>query len=292
MDYFNLVFSFKRPQVPFYSKGFLNALLELDLQEDKSKLYEYSLDTLLLKTEGDKLLPVGDRNFVDYRAISDKKKNIVDILFESEYKKLYIDSVRFDEVQALQKNALGPNLSVDLIKGDISVSLAVPKTYDDYLTNLGRKRKHELKRKLNKFHNQFLEYEVSKGDDKNHFSYFIELHKQSSKDKKDFMSDDIESFFSRLLKIKGWKIYLLWIDKKVVASYFCFENRESIYLYNSGKNIDFNEYSVGIFLTHYLISKSIKEKKKVFDFLKGDERYKFDLGGKPEQLYDIKLIKA
>ena len=204
MDYFNLVFSFKRSQLPFYSKGFLDALLDLDLQEEKSKLYGYSLDTLLLKTEGDKLLPVGDRKFVDYRAISDRKKNIVDILFESEYKKLYIDSVRFDEVQALQKNALGSNISVDLIKGDISVSLQVPKTYDDYLTNLGRKRKHELKRKINKFHNQFHEYEISNGDDKNHFSYFIELHKQSSKDKKEFMTDDIESFFSRLLKIKGW----------------------------------------------------------------------------------------
>ena len=29
----------------------------------------------------------------------------------------------------------------------------------------------------------------------------------------------------------------------------------------------------------------------LYDFLKGAERYKFDLGGKPQQLYDIKLNK-
>ena len=292
MDYFNLVFSLKRSYIPFYSKEFLDALLHLDLKGDKSKLYSESLDTLLLKTEGDKLLPVGGRNYVDYRAVSDKKKNVVDILIESDYKKLFIDSVRFDEVQALQEKTIGPNLSVDLIKGDISVLLEVPKTYDNYLSSLGRKRRHELKRKINKFNNEFPEYEVSCGVDKNHYLNFIDLHKQSSKEKKEFMTGDIESFFSRLIKIKGWKIYLLWINKKVVASCFCFENREAMYLYNSGKNIDFNEYSVGIFLTNFLISKSIKEKKKVFDFLKGAERYKFDLGGKPQQLYDIKLNKV
>jgi predicted N-acyltransferase len=285
------VLSLRKPPNPFYSKDFLDALFELDLQSDKSKLYNGSLDTLLLKKEGNKLLPVGDRNYVDYRSISDKKRNAVIVLLESEYKNIFIDSVRFDEVQALQINIIRSNLSVDLIKGDVSVLLEVPKTYEDYLSNLGKKKRHELKRKLNKFKNEFPEYEVSCGDDKNHFLNYIDLHIKSSKEKKEFMTEDVENFFSRLLKIKGWKIYLLWINKKAVASYFCFENREAIYLYNSGKNIDFNEYSVGIFLTHYLISKSIKEKKKVFDFLKGAERYKFDLGGKPQQLYDIKLNK-
>ena len=286
------MFSSIKPGEPFYSKKFLDALLELDLQTSNPKLYPNSLDTLLLKTEEDKLIPVGNKDYVDYRSISDRKRDIADILIESDYKGVIIDSIKFDEVQALQESIVGSNLSVKLLKGDISVLLEIPETYEEYLSNLSKKNRHELKRKLKKFQREFPEYEISFGSNEDHLATFIDLHRNSSKEKEEFMTDEVESFFAHLLKIKGWKVYILWVDKEAVAACFCFENKEALYLYNSGINRDFDGFSVGIFLTHYLISKSISEKKKIFDFLKGLERYKFDLGGKPEQLYNIELKKV
>ena len=286
------MFSLIKSGVPFYSKKFLDALLELDLQTSNPKLYPNSLDTLLLKTEEDQLIPVGNKDYVDYRSISDRKRDIADILIESDYKGVIIDSIKFDEVQALQESIVGSNLSVKLLKGDISVLLDIPETYEEYLSNLSKKNRHELKRKLKKFQREFPEYEISFGSNEDHLATFIDLHRNSSKEKEEFMTDEVESFFAHLLKIKGWKVYILWVNKEAVAACFCFETKEALYLYNSGINRDFDGFSVGIFLTHYLISKSISEKKKIFDFLKGLERYKFDLGGKPEQLYNIELKKV
>ena len=161
------MFSSIKSGIPFYSKKFLDALLELDLQTSNPKLYPNSLDTLLLKTEEDKLIPVGSKDYVDYRSISDRKRNIADILIESDYKGVIIDSIKFDEVQALQESILGSNLSVNLIKGDMSVLLEIPDTYEDYLSSLSKKNRHELKRKLKKFQSEFPEYEISFGSNEN-----------------------------------------------------------------------------------------------------------------------------
>ena len=212
------MFSLIKSGVPFYSKKFLDALLELDLQTSNPKLYPNSLDTLLLKTEEDKLIPVGNKDYVDYRSISDRKRDIADILIESDYKGVIIDSIKFDEVQALQESIVGSNLSVKLLKGDISVLLDIPETYEEYLSNLSKKNRHELKRKLKKFQREFPEYEISFGSNEDHFATFIDLHRNSSKEKKEFMTDEVESFFAHLLKIKGWKIYILWVNKEAVAA--------------------------------------------------------------------------
>ena len=280
-----------KPQFPFCSKKFLKALLALDLKQERVELYLDSLDTLLLKIEEDTIVSVGDRNYVDYRVTSDNKKDIVSILKDAEYKKIFIDSVQFEEVQSLSKKIIESNYTINLTPRDISVYIELPKTYDEYLANLGKKKRHELKRKLNKFTKEFSEYEILKGDNKDQFISFIELHKNSSKEKKEFITKDVQDFFYRLLNIDGWTIYLLFVKGEVVAGNFCFENKEALYLYNSGKNQRFDPFSVGIYLTHHLIKESIEQKKKTFDFLKGSERYKFDLGGVTKQLYDIEIKK-
>ena len=285
------MFNSGKSQSPFFSKKFLEALLELERKQEEIDLYTGSLETLLLKIEENTLVSVGDRNYVDYRSISDNKKNIVSILKEEEYNKIFVDSVQFEAVQSLKENLIKSNLTINLTPRDISVYIKLPKTYEAYLDNLGKKKRHELNRKLNKFTKEFSEYEILKGNSKDQFISFIELHKNSSKEKDEFMTKDVQDFFYQLLNIDGWTIYLLLVKGQVVAGNFCFENKKALYLYNSGKNKLFDPFSVGMFLTHHLIKESIKQKKKIFDFLKGSERYKFDLGGVPKQLYDIEIKK-
>jgi CelD/BcsL family acetyltransferase involved in cellulose biosynthesis len=61
------------------------------------------------------------------------------------------------------------------------------------------------------------------------------------------------------------------------------------YLYNSSKNNSFNEVNPGIIIIDKIIEKLINKKYSFFDFLKGTERYKFDLGGTATQLYDLEI---
>ena len=75
----------------------------------------------------------------------------------------------------------------------------------------------------------------------------------------------------------------------MVSTAFCYENKNGCYLYNSSRNNQFNSINPGIVLNDLIIQGLIRERKAFFDFLKGTERYKFDLGGKPVQLYDLSL---
>ena len=103
------------------------------------------------------------------------------------------------------------------------------------------------------------------------------------------MEDNVVSFFRELLATKGWKIYYLEIKKEIAACCFVFEDKVGSYLYNSSKNNTFNEVNPGIIIIDKIIEKLINENYSFFDFLKGTERYKFDLGGTSTQLYDIEI---
>jgi|TARA_B100001750_G_C15516120_1_gene607340 hypothetical protein len=276
---------------PFFDKEFLQAIKGLDSKENIFETHNLSLKNLLLKVQDDMLVPVGNRDFVDYRSLSYGKKNIVNILEDSNYQAIRIDSVKFEEIHKLSNKLFNSEMSIGIKPTDITVMLDLPASYDLYLNSLSKKNRHELKRKVKKFNNSFPQHEFIEGNRKEDFEDFILLHKNSSQDKSRFMTENVEDFFYTLFNIQGWKIYALRINKEMVSAVFCFENKEAIYLYNSGKAEDFDEFSVGIVLINYLVKKSIIDKRKLMDFLKGEERYKLTLGGRPQQLYDIELRK-
>ena len=276
---------------PFFDKRFQEALLEIDSKEKDFKLYNKSLNTLMIKESEGTLLPVGDRSYVDYRSLSDGEIDIVDLFEQSKYKKIIIDSVKFSEIEEINEKLKSSNLSINIKKKDISVKLDLPVSYRSYIEGLDRKNRHELRRKLRKFEEEFKEYNVKSGSDESLFNSFINLHKNSSEAKMKFMTEDVEGFFYNILQIDGWSIYQLEVTEIPVASCFCYSNQDIFYLYNSGKNKNYDEFSVGIYLINELISKSIDNNLQTFDFLKGTERYKFNLGGEPQQLFDIELNK-
>lgn len=123
------------------------------------------------------------------------------------------------------------------------------------------------------------------------FEEFVRLHRLSDASKNQFMTQQMKVFFKELLSlpIPGWqqKLAFLSIKDKPVASVFYFENERAVLLYNSGYDPEQKYYSAGLLLTAYLIRKSIENHKEKFDFLRGSERYKYDLGGKDERLYQF-----
>ena len=166
----------------------------------------------------------------------------------------------------------------------------LPANYDLYLNNLGKKKRHELKRKKSKFSTQLGEIDLQSSNELEIFNKFVEQHKLSYGEKGSFMNKDVELFFRSLLSIKGWKIYFIESQNLLISSAFVYENRKGCYLYNSTKNSQFDSINPGIVLIDLIIQKMIKEKKEFFDFLKGNDRYKLDLGGSAIQLYDAEII--
>jgi CelD/BcsL family acetyltransferase involved in cellulose biosynthesis len=88
------------------------------------------------------------------------------------------------------------------------------------------------------------------------------------------------------------RLYFLDLEGRPAACALCFENADTLYLYNSGYDRQFAALSVGQVCTILTIKEGIAGGLKCYNFLKGDEVYKKRLGGKPVGLVRLRLSKA
>jgi CelD/BcsL family acetyltransferase involved in cellulose biosynthesis len=92
----------------------------------------------------------------------------------------------------------------------------------------------------------------------------------------------------------GWiKLYFIELNGIKAASMLCFDFNNEFLLYNSGYDPDqFANLSPGNVLTSYTIQEAIRLGRRRYDFLRGDEVYKFRFGAEAEPVYDLSISKA
>ena len=261
---------------PFASEEFLNLVDKFDKQNHKV-VENFKIENSIIKN-------IGSRNLVDYRP----NINITqDVIRENNIKLIQFDSMHYFQVKELYQKV--EPISLQCIKSDVSVNLQLPSSYEEYLASLSKKRRHELKRKKRIFSDSLKSFSLQESNSKENFNAFISQHQKSSGEKGSFMNKENIEYFELLYQLPGWKLYFLQSDLGDLSYAFVYENKDGVYLYNSSKNPDFDNLNSGIVLIDLIVQKLIDEKKVFFDFLKGTERYKFDLGGNAVQLYDVEL---
>jgi len=178
-------------------------------------------------------------------------------------------------------------------KQEVSPYIELPASWEEHLSRLERKHRKELKRKIKRLKETDSFYQCSPETVKDDFEQFVRLHRLSDPSKNKFMSEAMKAFFwdVKTLPIPGWQSHLcfLKINDVPAAAVMTLENTDEVWLYNSGYDPQFSHFSVGLLLKSYKIKKAIEAGKKKFDFLRGSERYKYELGAKDLQLYRIDL---
>ena len=170
---------------------------------------------------------------------------------------------------------------------DVSLELDLPSTWDEYLAILTTKQRHEVRRKLRRLSKagkvdyHFVENSVAVHDA---MDTFLKMFTESRQDKANFLTAQMESFLRSLADNMAetglLRLGVLKLDTLPAAMVMCFDYNDCMYLYNSAYNPKYNFLSVGLLCKVLCIKESIQEGKKRFDFLKGDEAYKYQLGGK------------
>jgi CelD/BcsL family acetyltransferase involved in cellulose biosynthesis len=74
------------------------------------------------------------------------------------------------------------------------------------------------------------------------------------------------------------QLSFLKVNEIQAAAYLCFDDADRIRVYNSGFSPGFGYFSPGWVLLGYLIQHAIKTGKSYFDFMRGDEEYKYRFG--------------
>ncbi len=179
---------------------------------------------------------------------------------------------------------------------DVSLELDLPATWEEYLGSLTGKQRHELKRKLRR---------LGEAGEANYRSVkdvpgvqrtldtFLKMFTESRQDKATFMTAPMESFFRSLADTMAraglLRLGILELDGLPTAMIMFFDYNGCIYLYNSGYDARYSSLSAGLLCKVLSIRESIQEGKKRFDLLKGDETYKYHLGGREVPLYSCQI---
>ncbi len=190
-----------------------------------------------------------------------------------------------------------PDLSLEaghdaeVMQEDVAPQFVLPMHYEQYLLEqVEKKQRHEIRRKQRRAEREaavgftivgleaispaVLEGEV---DD------FIALQKASATDKAEFMTPEMRRFFIAIAGTMAEAGYLrlcfLTLDGQKAATLFAFEYDRQFLLYNSGYDPDaFAHLSPGWVILSYAIQYAIAVGCTKFDFMQGDEEYKYRFG--------------
>ena len=173
---------------------------------------------------------------------------------------------------------------------DTTPIIDLPQSWDEFLSHLNRKHRHELKRKMKKFVTAFPGFQVQLSTNpETDIEYLFRLMKLNP-DKQKFLTPVMEEFFRGLVKefAKTTELLLLSVEGQVAAVTFSFRSPEEFFLYNSGFDEE-NFSGSGFYLKAISLKRAIDVGIKRFNFLQGSERYKYELGGKDFWVYRIEV---
>lgn len=269
-----------------------------------------ALVPLYSKTEGDRavLRFIGGIDLTDYLGpicSRDDRFDVADALVrwlrntETQWSELDAHSmpVPFGFAEFLVERADVAGFEFALEQEETSAQLLLPDDWDAYLAGLDSKQRHELRRKrrrLMRDHPDAVFRTATPETLETDLKIFVEMHRGAEGHKGDFLRPDIATFFERVARAfmaLGWlRLDFLEIGGHAVASTFAFELDGVFYLYNSGYEPEAARISPGLILVSELVKQCIERRFKIFDFLRGPERYKYQLGGEPVPLNNVRVL--
>ena len=259
------------------------------------------------------LLRIGQRVcFIGSNDVCDYSDFIVHEGREVDFFSFLLDYLREERTEELALTSLRPDSKTLLHLPDVArargyrvswepeetfLELHLPSTWDTYLAGLHQKQRHEVRRKLRRIQEsgkpefRILDDPESVSDG---MKIFLHMFRESRGDKAAFMSQQRESFFCSLAeamaRVRLVKLGMLELKGTPIAAVLFFDYDNVVYLYNSGYHPSYRFLSAGLVSKVLCIKDSIERGRATFDFLKGDENYKYHLGGKAVPLYRCNVL--
>lgn len=186
--------------------------------------------------------------------------------------------------------------TADMVLQEVCPIIRLPTSWESYLEALDKKQRHEIRRKLRRAESeaQITCYVVDETHDfEVEVDQFLRLMAASQPAKAEFLADARNAaFFRSILRQSfacGWlRLSILKVDGIATAAYCDFDYNDQIQVYNSGLLLDYCAHlSPGIILLCYNIQHAIDTQHALFDFLRGNEAYKYRMGAEDTRIYKL-----
>jgi CelD/BcsL family acetyltransferase involved in cellulose biosynthesis len=171
----------------------------------------------------------------------------------------------------------------------------LPATWEAFLGLLSGKDRHELRRKLRRAEagRPRLQVGRSPAEVAALIEPFLALHRSSAAAKARFMDTRMEGFFRQvtatLAEVGQVALWVLELEERPAASLLCFEHEDTVLLYNSGFDPAARAFSPGVAIAARTIEDAITRGFRRYDFMRGEEPYKYALGARPTDVLRLAL---
>lgn len=163
--------------------------------------------------------------------------------------------------------------------------IQLPGDWEEYLMGIDKKQRHEIRRKIRRVENADLPARWYIVEDESslegEIEAFLMLMAQDA-EKQSFLTDVMRTQMIEAVKAafrEDWlQLSFLEIGGEKAAGYLNFDYGNHIWVYNSGINYDLGSYSPGWVLLGYLLQWANEHERDAFDFMRGDEDYKYRFG--------------
>jgi CelD/BcsL family acetyltransferase involved in cellulose biosynthesis len=172
------------------------------------------------------------------------------------------------------------------------VELPVGGTMDDYLAGLGKKQRHEIRRKVRRAEAVGEVRLIDSTDPIADLPMFIDMHQKKWAGRGLFPDtpggEQSLVFARRLFELHGpdgrLRLAFLTIGGRRVAAGIHFLAGDRILYYNAGVDPDARDLSPGVVMIHSYVARALAGGIRQLDFLRGDESYKYDWGAHDEPI--------
>jgi CelD/BcsL family acetyltransferase involved in cellulose biosynthesis len=175
--------------------------------------------------------------------------------------------------------------------------IALNGSFEEYLAHIDKKQRHEIRRKMRRaaesgrVHFRVID---STADIESEMNTFFDLMVQDP-NKEQFLHPAMREQMTVTIRNAFERGYLwlafLEIDAAKAAASLNFDYRNKLWGYNSGVGREHMELSPGWVLLGHVIQWCCENGRYEFDFMRGDEEYKYRFGGMNQYVMRTKITK-
>jgi CelD/BcsL family acetyltransferase involved in cellulose biosynthesis len=196
----------------------------------------------------------------------------------------------------LHASAVTSGRQAAIIQLDVCPVVTLPNTFDAYLKQLDSKQRHEINRKLRRAQGSedavtwhIADRRQDIGEETN---VFMDLMERASPHKAAFLTPQMRAAFRDTFAVMHaaglLQLAFLEVGGKRAAAYAQFDYAGRIWVYNSGLDPQVGgPLSPGWVLLARLIEDAINNGRREYDFMQGNEDYKYRFGGKDTHVFRL-----
>ncbi|MBN1452342.1 MAG: GNAT family N-acetyltransferase [Anaerolineales bacterium] len=167
-----------------------------------------------------------------------------------------------------------------------SLSVPLPGDFEEYLAGIDKKQRHEIRRKMRRaaesaqnVHWYIVSDESTLDAEAEACCHLMAQDPAKQAFLTQTMRTQMKTMIHAAFKAGILQLAFLEVDGKKAAGYLNFDYGNRIWVYNSGLDFSYKDLSPGWVLLGYLLQWANENGRSEFDFMRGDEDYKYKFGG-------------